>query len=373
MNRTVSTYLDLVRFLAATIVFITHASYDRFTSGWLNGLSGFGNDAVMVFFVLSGYVIAYVTDKKENDYKVYLIARFARLWSVVVPALVLTVTLDYVGSRVDYSIYAGWWFRPDDPFWRMFANLFFINELWFSTVRPFSNGPFWSIGYEFWYYVAFAALTFGASRWRWVLFILCAIVMGPKILLLMPIWMFGVLTYEKSKNLQSSPMLGLLLIIGSVAGYVAYRYFDIDRYLLSETIRVLGSEMVKELAWSGDFIGNHLVGILVAVHFVGIILISNQLESLLRLLEKPIRLLASYTFSIYLLHYPLLHFFAAITKNNPSDPIHQAIILVGTIVSIFLIGTFTETKKSTVRRFLEQGIGMGATYFNAVTGRKRAS
>lgn len=373
MNRTVSTYLDLVRFLAATMVFITHASYDRFTSGWLNGLSGFGNDAVMVFFVLSGYVIAYVTDKKENNYKVYFLARFARLWSVVVPALVLTVTLDYIGSRIDYSVYAGWWFRPDDPFWRILANLFFVNELWFASIRPFSNGPFWSIGYEFWYYVAFAALIFGRSKWRWVLFVLCAVVMGPKILLLMPIWLIGVLTYEKSKNLQSSSVLGWLLILGSIAGYVAYRHFEINKYLLSETALVLGPDIVKDLVWSGDFIGNHVVGILVAAQFIGIIMVSRQLDSVLRILEKPIRFLASYTFSIYLLHYPLLHFFAAITENDPSNPFHQAFILIGTITCIFLVGTFTERKKASVRKFLEQSIGMAAAYFTTATRRKRTS
>lgn len=371
MNRAISTYLDLVRFLAATIVFVTHASYDRFTSGWLNGLSGFGNDAVIVFFVLSGYVIAYVTEKKENDYKTYFIARLTRLWSVVIPALALTIILDYIGSRIDYSIYAGWWFRPDDPFWRVLANLFFINELWFSSIRPFSNGPFWSIGYEFWYYVAFAALAFGKPTLRWALFVLCAIVMGPKILLLMPIWLFGVLAYEKCRNTPSSPVLGWLLIVGSIAGYAAYRYFEIKKYIVSETIHILGPALVTDLAWSGDFISNYLVGALVAFHFVGVILVSRQLDPPLKRFAGPIRFLAGYTFSIYLLHYPLLHFFAAISRNDPNNPTHQAIILLGTIACIFLVGTFTEKKKAAMRKMLEWSIRLGTIFLATANQRAR--
>lgn len=373
MNQIVSIYLDLVRFLAATLVFIAHANYDRFTSGWLDDLSGYGNDAVMVFFVLSGYVIAYVTDKREDNYKAYFLARFSRLWSVVVPALALTVVLDYVGSRVDYSIYAGWWFRSDDPIWRLLTNLFFVNELWFSSVRPFSNGPFWSIGYEFWYYVAWAALAFGKSIWRWIIFALAALVMGPKILLLLPVWLFGVFAYEKSKTFEPSPFLGWILIVGSILFYGAYQHFEIEGYLRSETLRVLGPELVKDLSFSDRFVSDYLVGILVAAHFVGIILASNQLGFLLRHIKRPIQFLAGYTFSIYLLHYPLMHFFAAVIKNDPDNWFHQMIILVCTIASILLIGTFTEKKKSTVRRILDRGTRAIAAYFAKSISGERSS
>ncbi len=60
MNRPTSIYLDLIRFCAAAIVFIVHANYDRFTGGGLPllwRLQDLGNDAVMVFFVLSGYML----------------------------------------------------------------------------------------------------------------------------------------------------------------------------------------------------------------------------------------------------------------------------------------------------------------------------
>ena len=96
MHRNLSIYLDLVRFLAALMVFVVHANYERFTGGLplLWHFKDLGNDAVMVFFVLSGFVIAYVAAHKERTIEEYAASRFARLYSVVVPALILTMLLD---------------------------------------------------------------------------------------------------------------------------------------------------------------------------------------------------------------------------------------------------------------------------------------
>jgi len=199
MNKPTSIYLDLIRFFAAATVFIVHANYDRFTGGLsvLWRMANLGNDAVMVFFVLSGFVIAYVADQKEKTVKQYFISRFARLYSVAVPALVLTVVLDYIGSRVNYSVCSGWWFQTDNPVWRLLANFLFINELWFSSVRPFSNGPFWSLGYEFWYYVIFASAYYIQSPRRYFLIAAVCLLVGPKILILFPIWVLGVTVYQQ--------------------------------------------------------------------------------------------------------------------------------------------------------------------------------
>ena len=148
MHRNLSIYLDLVRFLAALMVFVVHANYERFTGGIpvLWHFKDLGNDAVMVFFVLSGFVIAYVADQKERTIEEYAASRFARLYSVVVPALILTMLLDAAGSVLEPSLYSGRWYEYDDTLRRILASLSFTNELWFSYTRPFSNGPVWPLG-----------------------------------------------------------------------------------------------------------------------------------------------------------------------------------------------------------------------------------
>lgn len=77
MNKTLSIYLDFVRFSAACIVFLIHARYARITGGTLGDLGDYANDAVMVFFVLSGFVIAFVASTSETTPSDYIVARLS--------------------------------------------------------------------------------------------------------------------------------------------------------------------------------------------------------------------------------------------------------------------------------------------------------
>ena len=50
-----------------------------------------GNTAVCVFFVLSGFVMRYVTVTRVTTGRAYWIDRVSRMYSVVIPALLFTV------------------------------------------------------------------------------------------------------------------------------------------------------------------------------------------------------------------------------------------------------------------------------------------
>src|SRR6185312_14830921 len=64
---------------------------------------------------LAGFVIAFVASTSETTPSSYVFARLSRLWSVVIPALALTVIFDYAGSRWNPRIYDGVWFATDHP------------------------------------------------------------------------------------------------------------------------------------------------------------------------------------------------------------------------------------------------------------------
>ena len=78
MKKEVSIYLDAVRFLAAFFVFLDHFALGRISGGFLWQLRPLGDEAVTVFFVLSGFVIAYVTDTREKTAPAYVVSRVAR-------------------------------------------------------------------------------------------------------------------------------------------------------------------------------------------------------------------------------------------------------------------------------------------------------
>ena len=131
MSRPLSIYLDLVRFGAAFVVLLSHLAYSRFTGGSYSFLREYnqGSDAVVLFFVLSGLVIAYTTDAKRSgasgDMSRYLVSRFSRLYSVVLPAIVLGLLLDAWGNAIDQRAYDGWWHAGDRPVWRAITSLLF--------------------------------------------------------------------------------------------------------------------------------------------------------------------------------------------------------------------------------------------------------
>lgn len=355
MNRLTSGYLDLVRFSAAVMVLLVHARHERFTSGWLLPLKDYGNDAVMVFFVLSGFVIAYCVDQKEKTLADYTISRLSRLYSVVIPALLLTVGLDFLGRAADPSIYLASWF--DDPVLRFATNLLFVNQLWFADIGAFSNGPFWSLGYEFWYYVLFGLGLFLAGTKRiWLVAVVAAII-GPKILLLLPVWLMGAWAYSVTRRYTFSMSTSLFLFLGSILFYVVLRYLELPLRLGWRTSALLGADVYEHtLAESRNFLFSYVAGVLVTANFIGFSALSKHLALEKIPLERTIRYLASYTFTLYLLHQPLLNFFAAVLHHNPHSALDQTLLFLATLVAVLVIGNFTEHRKAVWRNLFEKPI-----------------
>ncbi len=359
MNRSTSIYLDLVRFLAAVAVLLTHLAYPRFSGGLLLPLRTYGNDAVMVFFVLSGYVIAYTAATRDLDVRTYLLNRCARLYSVAIPAIVLTIVFDQAGRLLDPSQYAGFWYRDAQPVWRVLTALTFTNELWFNSWRLFTNGPYWSLGYEFWYYCLFAAAWYFRGFARWALLIAGCLLVGPKVLLLFPIWLFGVWVYRVNVRGDVSPTVGTLLFVGSLLAYVAFRLSGMRDALLEWSYFQFGVHFVEHsLHWSNEFVASYFLGLLVAANFIGCQAISKSLAPTLERIAPVVRDWAGYTFSIYLFHYPLLQFLGATGLFDPKSPWAIGALFLLTLLGCRVIGNYSEKRKEAARGLLEKIIGV---------------
>ena len=101
----------------------------------------------------------------------YLIQRTARLWIVLIPALVIGGLLDcagrfwlhspvYLGTQGNHSIQGdvAQWLEPQV----LLGNLAFLQGTYSHTFG--SNGPLWSLANEFWYYIWFPAVYFALKR-----------------------------------------------------------------------------------------------------------------------------------------------------------------------------------------------------------------
>jgi peptidoglycan/LPS O-acetylase OafA/YrhL len=147
-------WLDILRFLAALIVVIGHAKAATFvTFGDLIesdkslivaatfGIARLGHEAVLVFFVLSGFLVGgrAVERMIEGSFRPYeyAIDRVVRIMLPLVPALILTMIIRVI---IDGSF---------DPL-HFVGNMFSLQGI---VVPPFGeNLPLWSLSYEVWFY-----------------------------------------------------------------------------------------------------------------------------------------------------------------------------------------------------------------------------
>lgn len=171
-------HLDMLRGIAAFVVVAEHARAFIFVQySELSGLhpawqifyavTTFGHQAVMIFFALSGFLVG---GKVFEDFRTgtwswpkYALRRLTRLWIVVLPALILTLLLDQLGSTFGFAegyegisrnLYSS---LPADGVGAEHSVFIFLGNAVFlqTIIVPVygSNGPLWSLAYEFWYYV----------------------------------------------------------------------------------------------------------------------------------------------------------------------------------------------------------------------------
>ena len=346
LNEPVSVYLDLVRFLAALAVLIGHGVQDGLYTGSFV-LASMSHEAVMVFFVLSGLVIAETTLRQERGARDFIIARVARIYPVAAAALLLSFALYALAGWLGINR-PGWAEMPDYSPGAALTSLLFLNESWLVMAAPPWNAPYWSICYEVFYYAMFACLMFGRGAWRWLGFGLVALLAGPSILALAPIWAMGAWIAMDRRLRLSRPLPGLLLVIASWAAI-----FWLDASQLDETVQDWLYAAVPgwwRLSMSQKVVTDHLLGLLVMANFIGFHACSPWFGRLMARIKRPVRFLAGSTFSLYLFHRPMTKFLSALGVDAGTDALAFIGVLVAVAAACFLLAEYTEKRRDTARR-----------------------
>jgi peptidoglycan/LPS O-acetylase OafA/YrhL len=357
VNRGLSLHLDALRALAAIAVVVSHFAYPRFSGGdflWVRDLN-IGSDAVMLFFVLSGFVIAYAAAEKDRTAGTFLFNRLTRIYSVALPAVVLTFVLDRCGVALDPAAYDGWWYEGSYPLARALTALTFTNEIGFTHIRIGSNGPYWSLAYEVWYYVIFAAVMFLSGARRWIAAAALALVAGPKILVLGFAWVAGVVAYRLLPRAAALPSSGARWLFWAPPGIYAMALAGgVPDLLLQWTTDVLGPAFVTRLGFSDEFIWNAALGLLGAAHVLGAVRLSADWPSPGARVTSAIRWLARGSFSLYVVHYPLMQFLSAAFPGAHVSGVKQAALLLSVFAGCYVFAALFERTLPRQRQWLRQ-------------------
>lgn len=348
MNQQFSVYLNLIRFLAALLVFLSHVKI--FTKGiWQ--IAGLGHEAVVIFFVLSGFVISFVTFGKKEDCRAYVVNRLSRIYSVALPAILLTLFLYYLGHWINPDAFARLDERLIDPFLTTLAALFFVNQSWVG-ITVFSNMPYWSLGYEVLYYVFFGILVFTQGIKRNTLLLILLLIMGPSVVLYLPIWFMGGVCYNMinkyNVSLPTAASLYVISIIGMVICSLAFFQNIINSFLLS----LIGERFYGALLEPAERFGSdYLLGVFVSLHIFASFYIGKYLDIFSEQWALKINYVSSHTFSLYLYHMPLLFFVSAIAPYEEYSITSMVTCWIGVPLISILLGHYTEKKKGSYRTF----------------------
>lgn len=353
MHRGQSLYLDLLRLAAALEVFAFHLA-GLPNTGVAHGLwNSFGHEAVTIFFVLSGFVIPYAAGSHDPDPRAFVVARLTRIYSVAIPCLILTFAFDWLGHIVDPSLYRGL-SPPGSIAFRLTMGAMMLHESW-QSVQMLSNTPYWSIAYEFWYYGLFSTLFYLTGKARILASVAVALVAGPNIVLLFPIWAAGWLAYRQRWTESWRSWVIWLAFVQPFVVFAIYHHFSLQR-VSGQWLEVgLGHELWwKHLAWSRYLLTDTLLGCSVALNLAAAKHLGEPLERALSWLARPVKWGVARSFTLYLLHQPAIVVITALLAMSFSIELRGLAIAATTLLIIVAVAEVTEMRRAYLKPLVQR-------------------
>jgi peptidoglycan/LPS O-acetylase OafA/YrhL len=224
--------------------------------------------------------------------------------------------------------------------------LTFTNEVWMHSSTFGSNHAYWSLGFEVPYYIAFGIMVFSKGTLRLCgvgLWLLCV---GPEIALFFLLWLAGVLCYRLQRDpipLPNWAAWGLTLVIIPVYGIVklGFRGWKLPIY-------DPGALLPSALSF-GYYMA---IGIAVVCNIIGMAVLLRDRAAMSPAMTRAIRWVAGGTFSLYLMHQPLMVLGKVVVDRLGGGALPAAGATVLVLVACYLLAEIGERRKHLIRGFL---------------------
>ncbi len=375
-----SIWLDVIRTLAAQAVVFGHMrqilfinpntdSNNSLIQSFISILSSVPHEAVVIFFVISGYLVGgrVISDflAKHFCFSIFISNRLTRLLIVLIPALLLTAAFDYFsfnygnGANILISrqpFYPKWWAEVNT----FSVQSFLINASFLQMIVGFQFGTnlsLWSLSNEFWYYLflPFLMATLFYQGNRRLLFLIFTS-------LIMLLFIFSAKEHDPDRPIYYFYNL-LIWLLGAFAFFINNRSrLILSCFLLSfiailiyftSNIPVIPSHL-ESLIKQDFLIG---IGTVITIRLLGFVPVA--------LLKKSFSFLASYSFSLYVLHLPFVFLGMSFNQKLGEGLSYDIIglcyfLLLWLITNIgaWLFSLFTERKTKQLRQALNNNSQM---------------
>lgn len=351
-----SAYLHLLRLAAALAVFFEHLASYPFTRDTLPPrLHAYGTIAVTIFFLLSGYVIAYVVAHRERTAREYIVGRASRLYSVIPIALLLTFVFDSVGMMINPDFYTIPKVLMKPESWAGYLTAAtFLNEFQvfgFNGISPGTNNPFWSLSFEGTYYLI-AGLALFSRRILWIpASLLILALAGRTIIALLPIWVLGYALYHARIRVALPAAAVWVVFLASAMLVLALP--DIAK-------RLPGDNFGFRFPWgrgpyNRNLVQDYLTAAALGIHLLAARDVMASSSSFPAAVKRAVEWAGSLTFPLYCLHYPTICLLVAISPWPITSGVHLAVVGLTTIALVVAITPVCEALKRTIRRIQRRG------------------
>lgn len=361
LSGSASMLLDVVRFAAAIGVVATHSGEETFGTGWTHSLF-WGDLAVPVFFVLSGFVIRFVTRTREGNPREYYIDRASRIYSVAIPAMLVTLGC----SLLCFWLQRGHFLRDWSPLFnhpvlRLVANLTFLSQMWGHNTIPFINSPFWSLGFECPYYVFYGLIFFLRGWKRIVSCVALAALVGPQVIFLLPLWWSGVWMYDAYNHFRSKSagLIALIVLVLWVGLSVVPGFLAMNRSPVAiQSLFIFIASRTNPLGLLAIPIHRatmfaYAAGLVSAVViFLALLIIDAAPFLPVPQVKNIVRRVADGTFILYLFHYPLLLLAAYAGFFRYKQNVRNLAIVMAVVLLCVALATPLDNLKLRMRRWL---------------------
>lgn len=325
-----SIVLDFIRGTSAQLVVLGHL-LSFYGLMQIHNIPRIQNFGVMIFFVLSGFLITQTTILKGKEYgfKNYLVDRFSRIYSAFLPALLLILVTDFFlrqygayNPKYDYSLKS------------FFGNVFMLQAhpmFRFLGVQTFGSArPFWTVSVEWFIYIFFGIMYYLSFK-QVITKITGLILLGMS---------FMMVFYYLGGSQQG---LSYYWFLGFASTYIYNEHKLEIRNKLSYfgLLAVLILGLVFRI-YNLNLIELYDIGL--AINFTLILLLllnpSNHLDFILKSqnFQSFSKWLASYSYSLYLVHYTYIEVFKqSLHFNNVYLDILVLFFLVNLVSYLFYL------------------------------------
>lgn len=185
--------LEALRGFSALYVLLFHLLPQKIFLYGINVgiLFRFGSEAVILFFILSGFVIKYSWEKSEDkSFRNYFGRRFLRIY---IP-LIFIFLMGYLLKCFNEGSLA-------DPDWKtLIGNIFMLQDVISQkpnviTATYMGNGLLWSLSYEWWFYMVFFSISTYLNNKKINLWVHGIILLGAASYLIYPFIINRILMY----------------------------------------------------------------------------------------------------------------------------------------------------------------------------------